>query len=47
MDACNLHFGNKFGCSSSKGGGIINQLNFNVQLTVGTLLSSQSCTKVR
>ena len=34
MDACNLHFGNKIGCSSKQYGGVINHINFNLQLTI-------------
>lgn len=40
MDVCNLHFGNKIECSSSKGRGVINQLNCNVQITIKALLTS-------
>lgn len=47
MDVCNLYFGNEIRCSSSKGGVVINQINYNVQITIRTLFSSKDCAKVR
>lgn len=46
MDICNFLCGNEIGCSSSKSGGIFNQLNCNVQVTIGTLLSLQVVPKL-